>query len=138
MPDKTGPASDANDDARTTDQGTPWLEYVAGTIGAIFALAVLGIIAWDGLTGDNAPPDLVVEIVGTRPAANGFAADIRIRNLGTQTASDVTVEGSAGEDKAEAQFDFVPGSSERKGTLVFPGDMPQADVALRVLGYREP
>jgi uncharacterized protein (TIGR02588 family) len=117
----------------------PVLEWIASAIGAAFVLAILGIIGWHGVTGRQSPPDLVAEVVATRQTSAGYDVDIRVANAGSVTAAEVGVEGtSADGETAETLFDFVPGESERFGTLVFGADPGAGGPSLRVTGYREP
>ena len=122
----------------TRDQDTPWLEYSAAAIGVAFALGVIGVIGWEAFAGEDTPPDIAVETVRTVPASGGYAVEITATNRGTQTASEVAIEGRVGDETGETTFDFVPGGAERTGTLVFKSDPGPGGVDLRVLGYREP
>jgi uncharacterized protein (TIGR02588 family) len=118
--------------------GMPWLEYVAAATGAALALFFASVIVVEAWTGDDSKPDIALEMLSVQPGSGGFAAEILAANRGSKTAADVRVEGHAGEETGETTFDFVPGGSERKGTVVFRMDPGPNGVELRVLGYREP
>ena len=122
----------------TRDSDTPWLEYVAAGLGVAFALGVIGVIGWEAVAAADTPPDIAVSATTIIPASGGFAVEISVLNRGTQTASEVEVEGRVGETTGQTTFDFVPGGAERKGTLVFKNDPGPTGPQLRVLGYREP
>lgn len=118
--------------------GTPWLEYAASALGGAFAIGILAIILWHGVTVAETPPDIRLETVAVNRASGGYAVKIRARNGGGSTASEVEIEGRAGEETATTTFDFVPADGEREGTLVFRTDPGAGGPELRVLGYREP
>lgn len=121
-------------------QRIPLLEWLGGGAGALAAIAIIGFLAFEGLTRSETPAELTVEVLGTRDTATGLAVDVRIANSGGLTAADVGVEGAAGEGDvtAEATFDFVPRGSEREGVLVFPPGTEPGSVRVRVRGYRDP
>ena len=119
-------------------QPVPWLEFAGSGLGGLFALGVLGVIVWHGITKGDTPPDITLETIRVEPGSGGFTAHIRAKNSGTQTASELTVEGTAGGETGTTVFDLVPGGAEREGALVFRKDPGAAGVDLRVLGYRDP
>jgi uncharacterized protein (TIGR02588 family) len=121
---------------------TPALEWAASTLGAFFALAMLGYLAWDTIAAGK-PPDMTVEAGNVHSASGGHAMDIKIINRGGATAAEVEVEGAlTGPDgsieEATVTFDFVPGASEREGTLVFNTRPEPGNIDLRIVGYRLP
>jgi uncharacterized protein (TIGR02588 family) len=65
------------------------------------------------------------------------------QNNGGSTAAEVDVEGTltaadGSQQTSHATFDFIPGKSDRRGTLMFQSE-PAADrLQLRVISYREP
>lgn len=118
--------------------GMPWLEYAAAGTGAALALFFASVILVEAWTGDDSAPDIALRTLSVQPGSGGFAAEILAANRGSKTAADVRVEGRTGEETGETTFDFVPGGSERKGTVVFRMDPGPNGVELRVLGYREP
>jgi uncharacterized protein (TIGR02588 family) len=122
------------------DQPTPLTEWIAAATGAAIATGLIGYLAWDGLLGGGSPPDLRLVIEAIAPTSEGFRVDVVLSNAGAQTAADVVVKSFASEigDEGEITFDFVPGQSLRRGTLLFR-ERPDPDrLDLRVVGYREP
>jgi uncharacterized protein (TIGR02588 family) len=122
--------------------GTPLLEWIASSIGATFALGLIGFLTFDGLTAAT-PPDVSVHPGVVQPRTQGYALTIVAQNNGGSTAAEVDVEGTltaadGSQQTSHATFDFIPGKSDRRGTLMFQSE-PAADrLQLRVISYREP
>jgi len=119
---------------QSADEGTPLLEWLASSLGAAFALAIMGFVLWEGITGRDVPASIRVEIARGYAVANGYALDFEAVNDGGEPAADVRV--GAGGDRI-VTFDFVPAHSRRKGTFVLD-TAPDGPPDIRVLGYREP
>ena len=75
--------------------GPAVLELVAGAVGAVISLGMLGLMASDALTsGPDLPPNLRVEAAALhRRGAAGSSLGIRVVNTSHQTAAGVAVEG---------------------------------------------
>jgi uncharacterized protein (TIGR02588 family) len=135
------PDRDQADQAKS-HPSTPLLEWIAAGLGAAVAIFIVGYLAWDGLTSANAPADLVIRVDAVEAATAGFRVDLTVTNLGSETAAEAKVEVTAtsdGEQEAgEITFDYVPGHSSRRGSLMFQNRPDRATLAARVLGYREP
>ncbi|HVG49175.1 MAG TPA: hypothetical protein VM899_13700 [Rubellimicrobium sp.] len=138
--------ADVAADQGTEEHGepTPLLEWVAGAIGAILTLTLLGVLAWQAWThpGD-VPPEVTVRLEEVLPVQGGFVARIAGVNASPETAAAVEVEGMLsreGEEveTAHATLDYVPGNSEKRGGLFFAEDPREGDLRLRALGYQEP
>lgn len=136
-------AKDKDSDDGAESPAKRRLEAVAATIGALLALATLGMILWDGFTGGDAPPEIVLEQVRVVEQAGGFLVEIEALNRGDRTATAVEVVGELrrGEEVVEesrASFDYVPSRSSREGGLFFRADPRQLPLTLRATGYAEP
>ncbi|HEX2524805.1 MAG TPA: hypothetical protein VHL31_00680 [Geminicoccus sp.] len=118
---------------------TPLLEWIAASAGALVAAGLIGYLTWHGLTGADAPADLVIRVDSIEATSAGFRVEISLVNQGDRTAAAATVKSfSEADGEAEITFDFVPGSSVRHGTLLFR-EQPSPDrLDLRVVGFREP
>ncbi|HEX9903874.1 MAG TPA: TIGR02588 family protein [Propylenella sp.] len=119
------------------------LEAIAATAGAILALGTIGIVGWNGVTGDDTPPIVIVEPLGVHEHEDGYVLEVLVFNRGDETAAAVTVEGALRRDgtvvaTAEATFDYVARGSRRRGGLYFAEDPRRYDVKVRALGYIEP
>ena len=89
------------------------LEGVAGCVGAVLALATLGIIVWDGKTGGAAPPWSPWRRSPSIRTTAEFVLEVLARNEGGATAAQVVVEGElrrGGEsvETSQTTFDYVP------------------------------
>ncbi|HYE45335.1 MAG TPA: TIGR02588 family protein [Caulobacter sp.] len=126
----------------TTDT-TSLLEWIAGGIGLLMLLAVLGVIGREALVGDTSPPAIVVEQVGTQAVPGGYLVRIKVANTGGNSAAQVVVEGELARpgqepETSEATFDYVPERSSREGGLFFRDDPAGGGLTLRAKGYVEP
>lgn len=123
---------------------TPLLEWVAGGIGAILTLTLIGVLSWQAWSNPgDVPPEVTVRLEEVVPAGTGFVARIVAVNGSPETAAAVEVEGVLsryGEEveAARATLDYVPGGSEKRGGLFFAEDPREGDLRLRALGYQEP
>jgi uncharacterized protein (TIGR02588 family) len=122
---------------------TPILEWIAAAIGLVLALAVTGLVAWDALNQDGAPPHILVEARTVTAFDAGFVLEVRLRNVANATAAQVAIEGVLSRggqtvETARATFDYLPGNSVRHGGLFFSNDPRGYVVSLRALGYAEP
>jgi uncharacterized protein (TIGR02588 family) len=128
---------------REDEQARRRLEGIAAGLGAVLALGTIGIIVWDGVTGDGTPPIILVETLGVHEHENGFVLEFAVFNKGGDAAAQVMVEGSLNRDGAiveasEATFDYVPENSRRIGGLFFSLDPADYQVELRATGYVTP
>ena len=134
----------ADHEAEEHGERTPLLEWVAGAIGAILTLTLLGVLGWQAWTHPGeVPPEVTVRLEDVQPAGGGFVARIAGVNLSPETAAAVEVEGVLSRDGAEvetgtATLDYVPGHSEKRGGLFFAEDPREGNLRLRALGYQEP
>jgi uncharacterized protein (TIGR02588 family) len=129
--------------AREEEREKRRLEAIAAVLGAALALGTIGIIAWDAVTGDSAPPVLVVEALGVHPNDGGFLLEVLVSNRGDETAAQAAIEGTLSQDgeiveTSEATFDYVAEGSTRRGGLFFSKDPRAFDVAVRAKGYVRP
>ncbi len=59
---------------------TPFLEWVAGAIGAILTLTLIGFLGWQAWSNPgDVPPDLTVRLEEVLPAVSGDAFTATIR-----------------------------------------------------------
>lgn len=125
-------------------KGTPLLEWAAAGLGALITLLLLGFIAWEGFTGeDAAPAEIAVEATALHRTPEGFTVEVTATNRTDATAAAVQIEGTLGApgaevEKSEATLSYVPGQSVRKAALVFRQDPRRHPLTLRVSGYEEP
>jgi len=117
----------------------PLLEWIAAVLGALVALALIGVIGWSAL---NEHPDelprLRLEAGPVEPAGSGRAVRFTVSNGAGRTAKQVQVEGKLGKQTASATLDYVPGRSEEHGALLFDAEPGGGTVELRITGYQLP
>lgn len=122
----------------------PTLAYVAGGIGLILTLSLLGFIGWEAVIRSEGPaPSVTVEAKQVRPTAGGYLVEIEVRNTTAATAADVQVEAELAVPGSKAvvssvTFDYVPGNSIRKGGIYLPADPATGSLKVRALGYTKP
>lgn len=121
---------------------TPLLEWIAAGIGGALILAVVAVLSWEIVTGDDRPPTFVAQSLGVTPVAGGFIVEIEVENRGDRPAAQVEVEGelSWGDAKETAgvTFDYVPGHSTRTGGLFFKSDPTKGELELTSKGFTDP
>ncbi|NBB14338.1 TIGR02588 family protein [Caulobacter sp. SLTY] len=137
------PAAKPAQKSKATADTTSVLEWIAGGIGLLLLLLVVGVIGREALFGDRSPPAVLVEQVGAQAVPGGYLVRIKVRNDGGRSAAQVVVEGEltrqgAEPETGEATFDYVPPGSSREGGLFFTADPAAGELALRAKGYVEP
>lgn len=134
----------ADQGAEAEGERTPFLEWIAGGIGAILTLTLVGFLGWQAWTNPgDVPPEVTVRLEEVVPAGEGFVVRVAGVNASPETAAVVEIEGvlsRGGEEveRAVATLDYVPGHSEKRGGLFFAEDPREGDLRLRALGYQEP
>ena len=120
------------------------LEWAAAILGALIALGLLGLIAWDAATGPGrVPPALVVEPERVVRNGGGYVVQFVARNRADDTAAGVQVEGVLEQGGTELEtsqttIDYVPGNGYRRGGLIFTRDPAAYRLELRATGYQQP
>ena len=120
------------------------VEWIAGAVGLVLTLALLGFIGWRALTGDgHSPPELELRVERVVRAGDAYVAQFVVHNRAEQTAEGVEIEGklSGGTGEPEtstATFDYIPGGSAVRGGLYFSSDPRTGDLRLRALGHTRP
>jgi len=140
---RRAPAAKPAKPTAKTPPPTPLVEWLAAAVGLILVVATLVLIASEALMADPSPPQVEVRAVEIRSSGPGFLVVVEARNVGGSPAAGVLVEGElergdAPPETAEANFDFIPDHSARRGGLFFQTDPRQGRLALRAKGYSEP
>ena len=122
---------------------TSLLEWIAGGLGLLLVLLVLGVIGREALFGDSSPPAVVVEQLGVKAVPGGHLVEVKVSNRGGSSAAAVLIEGEltlpgAEPETSETTFDYVPDKSSREGGLFFQGDPKVGVLTLRAKGYVAP
>lgn len=115
----------------------PPLEWAIAAFGALLVVAML-VYFGIGALRDDRPPDMVVQLVRTRLASQGWIAEIRVVNRGDATAARVQVSGrSADGEERTVEFALVPGRSQRHASMLFT-NRPTPPLEFKVLSFGEP
>ena len=120
------------------------LEWTMALLGALIALALLGFIGWEALSGANdGPAILAVRAERIVPAQGGFVTEVKVENLSDSTAAAVQIEGVLKQGEAvvetsRATIDYVPGRGSRRAGLAFTRDPSGHRLEVRATGYQEP
>lgn len=122
----------------------PLLEWISAAVGLLLTLAVLGALAWEGLTGSNGrPPAVEATVSRITPVRAGYVVEVELRNRSSATAAAVEVEGELTKSDgtaatSTAMVDYVPGESTRNAGLFFEDDPRRHRLEVRALGFAEP
>jgi uncharacterized protein (TIGR02588 family) len=124
-------------------EAIPLLEWIAGTLGFLIVAGVVGYLLVQAFTGDHSAPDLRIEVENTAQIKNGYRVEVRVTNLGSETAADVQIEGELtqnGEsvEASQAGIDYIAGKSSNAIGLFFTENPAQYTLELRALGYQSP
>ncbi|MDP8994873.1 MAG: TIGR02588 family protein [Pseudomonadota bacterium] len=120
------------------------LEWIAGTLGLLIALAMLGVIGWEALSGSpQRPPEIVVQAERATRTAGGWVVDLVARNGSGSTAAAVHLSGELKQgdeavESGQALIDYIPGRSERRASLIFTHDPAAYRLEVRATGFQEP
>lgn len=122
---------------------SPLAEKIAAGVGALLFASTLAFLAYKDQTLSSSPPDVVLLVESVQPVQTGFLVAIRAVNHGGQTAANLLVSGALrdGEtvvEKSQAQFQYVPSESERRGGLYFTRDPRHFTLSLHPEGFERP
>jgi uncharacterized protein (TIGR02588 family) len=131
-----------NDQERNSGE-IPRLEWIAGTLGAVIVSAAIAFLIYEGVAGDQSPPDITVEIKDVAAVRDGYRVRFEATNQGGEAAAQVVIEGviAKGEEDletSETTLGYVPARSERGGGLFFSKDPRSAELRVRARGYEDP
>lgn len=119
-------------------------EWVAGGIGLLLTLALVGFIGWEAFTRtERAPPQVEIRLEEIRPVGQGYVVKIVAHNATGETAQAVEIEGTLMQggrevEKSTVTLDYVPGGSSAHAGLYFTRNPASGQLQLRALGYARP
>ena len=121
----------------------PVWEWIVAGIGLILVVGAIGFMLYEAITQKSAPPNFSISVDSINPNNNGYLVRFRVKNTGTQTAADVTIEGelTQGAEVIETNtvtLTYVPSDSEREGGLVFSKNPNEYELKLRAKSYEKP
>jgi uncharacterized protein (TIGR02588 family) len=123
--------------------GAPLLERIVAFIGLVLVSGSIGFLAYQAVTRDSSPPDVMFNIGSITTISNGYLVKFQAINKGNSTAKGLIVEGQLKNDNEEIEtsetaLDYLPSHSAREGGLFFTKDPRQFELQLRALGYEQP
>ena len=124
---------------------TPLWEKLAGLIGLLLVLGVLGFLLYDAAQPQT-EADIRTSVQSITAQTGGYLVLFDAANRGRTTAAAVLVEGALYEpsggdeplETAEMTFDYIPDQSDRTGLLLFENDPRGYDLRIRVKGFMKP
>ena len=137
-------AEDAQKGESDPSQRAVVLEWIAGGVGLLLTLALVGFVGWEAFTRtEKVPPQVELTVQEILPAGQGYVAKIVAHNATGQAAQGVQIEGALMQggrevEKSTVTLDFVPGGSDAHAGLYFTRDPASGRLQLRALGYARP
>jgi uncharacterized protein (TIGR02588 family) len=121
----------------------PLLEWVLGALGLAIVMAVVGVLIYEAVAGDQSPPDVKLTVQSITPLQNGFLVKVRAENIGGEPAARVPITAEVWAqskvlESSETQFEHLPPHSFREAGVFFQRDPRPNEIRLRALGYEEP
>jgi uncharacterized protein (TIGR02588 family) len=118
-------------------------EWTTLVIGAVLILALVGLVTYLYVSGDNRPPvveatPLALEI---RREEGAYYVPIEVTNQGGETAQDVLIQaelstGEGAPEVTEFTVDFLAGGESAEGTVVFSTDPSAGELTVSVASFR--
>lgn len=119
-----------------------WLEWIVTIISTIIVFITVGILIYQMVVVEPAPPEIVVDFGKTEAKEGYYAVPVIIGNLGHDTAKKVrvefTLENGRGTETSFLEYDYVPGKSEVKGWIGFTVNPEGKTIKHHILGYLAP
>lgn len=119
-----------------------WLEWLVFGGSIVLVGCLLAYLAYAGVSGGDAPPDLVVELGAPMQQTQHFSIPILVTNQGDIPAEDVvvqvTLDGSAKQEQAEFSVAYLPSGGSGAGWATFTSDPSSGTLVTRVVGYTTP
>ncbi|MEC9483291.1 MAG: hypothetical protein UMU75_08220 [Halomonas sp.] len=136
-----------NEPSRNADQSqgssSSLSERLVALVGAIAVVAVVGVMFWQALYGDDSPPNVKVELVRIVPNGDNHLVKILAINSGGNTAAGATIRGELIRDgrlieSSSVTIDYVPPHSEVQAGLYFNQEPTPQALKLFANGYHRP
>lgn len=128
---------------RKKDRSEPLIEWIVGVLGAAAFLGMVGVLTWNGLRNDDAPPDVALTVERIVDGDGGYVVEFSALNRGDVTAAGLlvaaelrTAEGLA--ERHEVTLDYLPPNSERVGGFIFEHDPNEGELRLAAESYVDP
>ncbi len=118
-----------------------WVEWLALGVSLIAITALVGLLAWSGISDAGRPPQPVVTLGESYTSGSGWIQAATVENRGDEPAEQVLFEAAAQVggtlETSRVQLDFLPAGSQERIFFGFSGS-PSGSVEVRVVGFRAP
>lgn len=121
----------------------PAIEWVAGALGFLITLALIGFVGWQAFQDNSEPPKVEVRVAGVISNGDTYLVKIVAVNMSSQTVAGLVVDGTLSSrtgqiERSSTTFDYLPGNSRVEGGLFFSSDPAAGELRVRPAGYRLP
>ena len=135
-PEETNPSQPAL-------ESTSPLEWVIAAIGGLLVVAAIAYMVVFAVAEPKRPPAVTLSVTSVTTTPGGYLVSFRAANAGGATAAALQVSGELREagavvETSQANIDYLPQRSERRGGLFFTRDPEDLALSLRAEGYSEP
>ena len=122
---------------------TPFWERIAGFIGFILILFMLGYLGWSALSNDDAPPQIEFEIIDVQTLPNTHLVRVLVHNHGEQVAMSLNIEAHLhiidGEpEQSITLIDYLPIQSHQEVGFYFKNNPASGELSFRALNFQIP
>lgn len=126
-----------------TKATTPIWEWVFAAIGACLVIAAVSTFLYRAASREEGPVHFSISTGAISAHDGNYAVPFRVKNLGSETAAALTIEGTLkkGEETVETSsvsIAYVPANSERQGVLIFRENPAEHELQVRPMGYEKP
>ena len=131
------------DGSQKTSSKIPTLEWVVSGLGLLIVAGAVGVLLYEGIAGDQSPPEIALSVQSIDRQQNGFLVKIRAENIGGEPAGRVDIlaeltEGAKVVETSGTQFEHLPPRSKRDAGVFFQRDPRLAEIRLQTKGYEAP
>lgn len=125
-----------------TRENKNWLEWTVTIISIMLVIFTFSFLTYEVIYQEQTSPDIKVSLGKLQKLENYYAIPVKAKNQGTQTAQkvriEISVESATGQEKAEIEFDYLPGKSNASGWVSFKENPDGKTLKTHVLGYITP
>lgn len=137
------PQPDVADRSQQALETTSPLEWVIAGLGGLLVAAALAYMVIFAISEPERPPAVTLSVTSVTTTPGGYLVSFRAANIGGGTAAGLQIsgelrEGGAVVETSQANIDYLPQRSERRGGLFFTRDPEDLALSLRAEGYSEP
>ena len=112
-------------------------------LGLLIVAGAVGVLLYEGIAGDQSPPEIALSVQSIDRQQNGFLVKIRAENMGGEPAARVDIlveltEGAKVVETSGTQFEHLPPRSKRDAGVFFQRDPRLAEIRLQTKGCEAP